>query len=433
MEFIYRFIDRIRIKLNRNIMRKSVVAALMVGALLGLLVVTISLFVPIYEKAVLITAIIPPVLSVPVGIFMGIKRRIDDKAAAVYIDGFGFKEKIITALENEKYKDPVILMQRQDAEAHLRAEGFKVNVKYEMPWLKLSVCFVAIILAIFLFLLPTNAKKVAADKHEAKVQAKQAEKEVQEMLEAMEEIDQSELSEAELAELQQMMESLEMSQNEFSQASSMEDFEKAKNKYDYKLGEASEKLGSLANGKSENTQKKIKSAQQIAENQNESEKQKQTAMNQNGENGENGQSGENGQNGESGQSGENGESGQSGEGQGEGSGQNGEGENGEGQTGQQSGNGSGSGQGQGGNSGMTSMQHNHDYVSVNQQVSGQYSDNTTSQYSHEQNGLTWEGTQVPYDTVVNEYSEQAYEGIDKGKYPGTMSNVIKEYFSGLSD
>ena len=87
MEFIYRFIDRIRIKLNRNIMRKSVVAALMVGALLGLLVVTISLFVPIYERAVLITAIIPPVLSVPVGIFMGIKRRIDDKAAAVYIDG----------------------------------------------------------------------------------------------------------------------------------------------------------------------------------------------------------------------------------------------------------------------------------------------------------------------------------------------------------
>ena len=82
---------------------------------------------------------------------------------------------------------------------------------------------------------------------------------------------------------------------------------------------------------------------------------------------------------------------------------------------------------------MTSMQHNHDYVSVNQQVSGQYSDNTTSQYSHEQNGLTWEGTQVPYDTVVKEYSEQAYEGIDKGKYPGTMSNVIKEYFSGLSD
>ena len=155
MKYIYQFVDKIRIKLNRNIMRKSVVSALLVGVLLGLLVVTISLFVPIYEKVVLIAAIIPPVLSVPVGIFMGIRKRVDDKAAAIYIDSFGFKEKIITALENEKYKDPVIIMQRNDAEAHLRAEGFKVNVKFEMPWLKLGLCFLAFILAIFLFLLPS--------------------------------------------------------------------------------------------------------------------------------------------------------------------------------------------------------------------------------------------------------------------------------------
>lgn len=465
MEFIRGFVGRIRIKLNRNIMRKSMVTSLMYGVILGLLVVVLSLFIPIYEGAVIIAALTPIAISIPVGFMQGVKKRKGDRDAALFIDSFGFKEKIVTALENEKYKDDVCILQRNDAEAHLKAEGHKVKVKFELPWLKLAVTMLTFILALVLFMIPTPAKKTAADKHEAKVQAKETKEEIEEMMEALEKIDQGELTDEELAELQQMMESLETSKQEFQNVNSMDEFEKARDKYDYKLGDVSEKLGSISNGKSGNAEKQIKKAQEIADNQNKTPKQ--TASNsqngengQNGQNGQNGPNGQNGQNGENGQSGENGQNGegQSGEGQnsengqsgqngeGSGEGQSGEGQNGEGQSGQGQGEGQGegqsgesesgtggNGQGSGSGSGETHKDHNHDYVSVNENITGNYNDNSTSQYAHEQNGLVWEGTQVPYDTVVGQYSQQAYDGIDKGKYPGTMSGVIKDYFSGLSD
>ena len=96
------------------------------------------------------------------------------------------------------------------------------------------------------------------------------------------------------------------------------------------------------------------------------------------------------------------------------------------------GTGQGSGQGQDEASGEMEVNHNHDYVSVNKNVTGKYGDNSTSQFSKEQNGLAWEGEKVPYDTVINEYSKTANEGISKGKYPGNMSDVVKNYFSDLS-
>ena len=66
-------------------------------------------------------------------------------------------------------------------------------------------------------------------------------------------------------------------------------------------------------------------------------------------------------------------------------------------------------------------------------ISGKYNDNENSQYSKEKNGLAWEGEKVPYDTVINDYKKSAYDGIEKGKYPGSVSNIIKDYFSGLSE
>ena len=48
-------------------------------------------------------------------------------------------------------------------------------------------------------------------------------------------------------------------------------------------------------------------------------------------------------------------------------------------------------------------------------------------------GLVWEGEKVPYSSVLGEYQESAYEGIEQGRYPDTMSEVIKNYFGGLAD
>jgi hypothetical protein len=47
--------------------------------------------------------------------------------------------------------------------------------------------------------------------------------------------------------------------------------------------------------------------------------------------------------------------------------------------------------------------------------------------------MVWNGEAVPYDTVVHDYANSAYEGVEQGKYPDSMSGVIKDYFSGLDD
>ena len=36
---------------------------------------------------------------------------------------------------------------------------------------------------------------------------------------------------------------------------------------------------------------------------------------------------------------------------------------------------------------------------------------------------------MDYDSVIGEYSDRAYEGLENGEYPTGMEDVIKEYFS----
>ncbi|MDE6686202.1 MAG: hypothetical protein K2K17_02670 [Lachnospiraceae bacterium] len=55
----------------------------------------------------------------------------------------------------------------------------------------------------------------------------------------------------------------------------------------------------------------------------------------------------------------------------------------------------------------------------------------TSDYYREQNGLAWEGERVTYESVIGEYTNQAYEGLEQGRYPSGMTEVIKDYFGNL--
>jgi hypothetical protein len=47
--------------------------------------------------------------------------------------------------------------------------------------------------------------------------------------------------------------------------------------------------------------------------------------------------------------------------------------------------------------------------------------------------LAWEGSHVSYESVIGSYTENAYEGIQQGKYPSGMEDVIKDYFGSLND
>ena len=52
-----------------------------------------------------------------------------------------------------------------------------------------------------------------------------------------------------------------------------------------------------------------------------------------------------------------------------------------------------------------------------------------SEYSRYENGLGWTGQKTDPKSVIGEYTERAYEGIQSGRYPAGMEDVIKEYFS----
>ena len=449
MEYIRGFINRVRIKLNRNIMIKSIITALLYGAVVSMLFAGLSMVAPIYYAWVVIAALM--MVALIVGIAMGIKHRVDDREAALYIDRFGFKEKIVTAIENEKYIDPICIAQREDAERQLRRDGHMVVVRHKISWIRLSMLLLTILLTVVLYMIPTPAKARARDIHEARIASEEAQEEVQEMIDALSKIDEGELSEEELREMNEMLESLSNSYDELAHVSSMESYSMARQKYDYKLGSISDKLDMLAQGKSGNADKQIKSAKELADNQKSSQGSS-TASNDKGDSGSEGEgqgtggeegSGQKGDNGEdSGQGGATGEDSDQGGNQSGESG-NGQGNEGEGSEGQSADNnsgtaeggngGSGNGSGQGSSSSEKDIKHNHDYVSVNENITGSYEDNDTSAYAHEQNGLAWEGTQVPYDTVINDYSDAAFDAVDKGKYPGAMSDVIKNYFTGLSD
>ena len=440
MEYINLFINKVRLKLNSRQFRASLIKTIMWGLLSMLVIQSVSLFIPMYYSVYIGIAAVA--LSILAGICIGIKKRIDNRQAAIYIDSFGFKEKIITAYENQNYKDRVCQLQREDAERTLRNNQVRVRIDRNIPWLRVAIDLILIICILLASVMDTPARNKAREIHLAKKQAEEAVKEINEMLEALEKVEKGELSDAELKELEKMMKSLELSKENFKKVKSKSELESARSAYDYKLGDIEDKLNSIANGKSGNAYKSIKDAAEIAKNQKGSENlasntsetgengNGQNGENQNGEggenqNGENGQSGENqnGEGGESGQSGENqnGEGNQSAQGKGQGEGQNGNGGPG------------GSGAGQGNQTGESERNHNHDYVSVNKNITGKYSENNSSEYSREQNGLAWDGEKVPYNTVINDYKNNAYDGIEKGKYPGSVSGIIKDYFSELGE
>ena len=451
MEFIIDFIKRVQHKLNRNQMISSVIKLVTFGFVAGLIVILISLFVPFYYY--LYVAVFFAIVSLVLGIISGIRNRESEEKAALYIDSFGFNEKISTAYENRDKNEGIYVMQRQDAEAHLRAKGDKVKVKISLPMVHLVLSIFLLIAGVILSFIPTKSRMISKEKHISRISAKEEEKKIEELEKSLSEIDHSKLTEEDLKELNSLMESLELSKKEFESVDSKEKLDKAKERYDYKLGDVTENLEKIADGKSEEIQYSIKTASEIAESQKKSEN-KQTANNNMGnenvpsQNGnENGESQNRNENGESQNGNENGESqngnenGESQNGNENGESQNGNSGSGEGNEGSSSQNGNsgngdnsgkgGSGSGQGNGSGEKKVDHNHDYVKVNENIKGKMGESSTNKYSKEQNGLAWEGKKVPYNSVIKDYSNAANEGIDRGKYPGNMTDVIKDYFSGL--
>ena len=103
-----------------------------------------------------------------------------------------------------------------------------------------------------------------------------------------------------------------------------------------------------------------------------------------------------------------------------------------------SGNGNGGGTGSGNGRGTGSSSTPHDYVSIPNDIgddpslTGEKTGDENSDYYRQQNGLAWEGQHVDYNSVIGQYTDNAYEGIANGRYPSGMESVIRDYFENLN-
>ncbi|MCI8530782.1 MAG: pectinesterase, partial [Lachnospiraceae bacterium] len=103
-----------------------------------------------------------------------------------------------------------------------------------------------------------------------------------------------------------------------------------------------------------------------------------------------------------------------------------------------SGSGSGDSDGSGSGRGTGSGTKVHDYVSVpnaigdDDALTGNKNGDQESDYYRQQNGLAWEGEHVDYNSVIGQYTDNAYEGITNNRYPSGMESVIRDYFENLN-
>lgn len=442
-----------RRKLNLAKILENCVYYISFGALAAVLVEGISLFVPFYYANYFAAG------CIGVGCLVGIVRAVmtwaDEKAAARKLDSFGLQERTLTAYENLDKEDAFTKLQRNDAVQMLKENENNICIPIRPNTRHLLAFIFSLVCVCTLAMVPSVAKEQAKELHALKQEVKEKKKELSSVMDALEDIDTKSLSAEEKKKLQELMKSLEMSKKELDQVDSAQELASANERLQFKYQETAQSLTGIDPSKFG-----VKEAQQVA--QAASSSQSGSSSNGNDTAGANGQladgsnnngdsqsssgDGNNGNNGNNtsgdGNSTENGNGDGNGNGNGNGQG-NGDGNgsgsgNGNGQ-GNGNGNGNGSGSGNGSGRGTGSSSTAHDYVTVPNKVGddsslhGEKTGKNNSDYYRAQNGLTWEGDHVSLDSVIADYTKNAYEGISSGRYPSGMENVIKDYFKNLNE
>ncbi|MCM1189114.1 MAG: hypothetical protein NC541_07425 [bacterium] len=439
-------IRKCRRKLNIAKILDSGILFAAAGGIFGIFCEVWSLIRPFYHAH--LAAGICFAAGFAAGIGCAVYRRADMRRAAGKLDSFGLKERMITAWEQIDSEKEFAVLQREDAVRHY--DRIREQIKIPLLPDKRHLCAFLLAAAVTgaLCLVPSPVREQAELLHEVREQAEEEKEKLEELLEAMEKIDMESLTEEERAQLQELLEAMKLSGEELERADSWESLDTALEKLDYKYGQTAQSLASLAS-QTENQENAGLAAAQAFAKAAANKRGQQTASSGTAGSGDGGEkqegSGEDGEgdgdgSGEgSGQgSGQGQGSGSGGEGQGQGSG-NGDGQ-GDGSGGEGSGQGFGQGQGNGNAPGRGTGSSNaeRDYVSVpngvgnDASLTGDKSGDQDSEYYRRQNGLAWEGEHVDYDTVIGEYTDNAYEGIATGKYPNGMESVIRDYFESLN-
>ncbi len=441
-----------------SVLQKSI-AALCIGAAAGILFQAAALVVPFYYAS--LYSGLALVLSLLTALVLAYVKRISPEQAALAMDSFGFDERIITAYECLGQEGVLVRLQREDAMNQLAEHQDRIRLALLPSWKKpvLLLGFLAVMSG--LALLPSAVKERARELHEVRKEAREQMKELDELASSLDKLAQEEISQKQKNTLQEMLGSLEASRTEFEQADSAKLLSAATNKLEYKYAMMGSELEEFAKRlrdgvaaspmTAESMQVLAERMQELGGMQLAKGTGAQTGSNQQGQSGsQNGQGSSGSQTTQSGSQNGQGSNGsqttQSGSQNGQGSNGSQAGQNGNGsQNGQ---NGSGSQTGQSGNQmsdhskgsgrGVGSDSTPHDYVSVPNDITdsgnltGNAANHEASEYFRAQNGLGWEGEHTTYESVLGSYEQKAYEGIAAGRYPSSMEEVIKQYFSSFN-
>lgn len=415
----------------------------------------VSIWVPFYY--VHWCAGIVLLAAVAAGLVYSVVKRAGLHEAARKMDTFGLQERVQTAYEQMEDESVFACMQRQDAAKRLREKSEKKEIRIRLLPDKrhLTAAALSLALACSLAFLPSQARETASQRHAIHQEAKEKQKELSELTDALEKMDTSTLTEEQKAKLSELQDALNRSMQELARADSREALDAAESKLGFKLEQTSQSLANLASQMSKEQQAAIAQAlakaAADADGKSSGSNGTQSASN-GGSNGTpgagNGSSGDGNNGNNSNGNGSNGNNGSGdgnspdGDNNGNGSGNgSGDGSNGNGSNGNGSGNGNGNGNGSGNGSGRGTGQGGgtHDYVSVpnavgnDENLTGNKTGEENGDSYRAQNGLVWEGDHVSLDSVIGDYTKDAYEGISSGRYPSGMEDVIKDYFKNLSE
>lgn len=449
--YLLQAIRRSRRKLNMAKTLDTCTCFLACAGVAAIVLEAASIWIPFYY--VHLCAGIALLVAFLAGLVYSIVKRVGMHEAARRIDTFGLQERVQTAYEQMEDESTFACMQRLDAAEKLRVKSERKEIR--IGWIPdkrhLIAAALSLGLACGLAFIPSQARETASQRHAIHQEAKEKQKELSELADALEQMDTSTLTDEQKAKLSELQEALNRSMQELARADSREALDAAKNKLGFKLEQTSQSLANLASQMSKEQQAAI--AQALAKaaadaaGKSSGSNGTQSASNGgsngtpgtgdgssgDGNNGSNG-NGSNGNNANGDGNGSDGDNNGNGSGNGSGDGSNGDGSNGNGSgngNGNGSGNGSGRGTGQGGGT--------HDYVSVpnavgnDENLTGNKTGDENGDSYRAQNGLVWEGDHVSLDSVISDYTKDAYEGISSGRYPSGMEDVIKDYFKNLSE
>lgn len=367
------------------------------------------------------------------------------KQAARRLDSFGLKERMITAWEQMDQETEFALRQRQDAFFYCEQGKERIKVSLLPDRKHILALLLSIAALVGSGFIPSPVREQAKLRHQVQEKAEEEKEALEDLLEALEGVDMESLTEEQKQQLKELSEALQLSEEELAKADSWESFGSVKERLDYKYEQTGQSLEKLASQLENPEAAGVASAEALAKAMSNPDGQQMASSGTPSVSAGSGNNGDDNEDGQDGSGDGSGEENGSGNGTGNGSGAgtdssesgsgSGDGDAGDG-DGTDGGNGSGSGTGSG--RGTGSSDNVHDYVSIpneiaqNSSLTGNKTGDQNSDYYRRQNGLAWEGEHVDYNSVIGEYTDNAYEGITQGRYPSGMEPVIRDYFENLN-